>query len=134
LQYQRHRFPKVHADWFISVNRISVGVNVFLYSLSHADSLFHGIPEGFIKRADTFIPFHDLQIDFDAAFVDQSTLGEPNQPRANAVLAKCRSDSHRIDPAAMPVVSGHRGANDFSANQSNKEEPIIDCKLLIDDE
>jgi hypothetical protein len=51
---------------------------------------------------------------------------------ADALTALGWRDCDRINPAAMPVVSGHDCADDCVIGESHEKKFIINCELFVD--
>lgn len=88
-------------------------IEIFQDLFPHADAGFGLITQFLIEGFHVGIGVEDLEIDLEATKLSQGLFGMLDELRTNALIAKRGSDSERIEPASVPIITSHNGTNDL---------------------
>lgn len=94
---------------FAGSSRVSSERDIGVDSLAHADDRLRRIPKRLIESLHAFIECMDLQIDLYAAQMNKCLFGVFHQRAAQALATLLRIDRNRVQPAAVPVITGKNG-------------------------
>src|SRR6478609_260060 len=105
---------------------------VFFEALTHADGRVFGEAERGVEGLHVGVFAADLQVELRAAYRPQAALGVAHQRGADAAAALADVDGQVIDPAAVPVVTGHHGADDAAIEIGDEEQLALHLELTRD--